>query len=405
MTDHHGRWRLLVDGAAGPILPTWTSYRAQLPASGVGGVDLSLPAAAPGAATLLDDPWCGLVYEVMDGDGQWFEPPNGRFVILSRQMDTATDVATVKGASLGWLLGRVVRWPMPWAEDDQGKVTLAKATAGHVAQWFYYWAAVRAAVANIAIDWDAGQDSDGVPWSRIMTAVYERGVTWRQVMDGLASDGIVWRFDAQTMRVAQGRFADVPAGAPMLYDGLDVTVDRVEQALDDVAGTVLALGSDNEYGQASVGVVPPWGRWDVSVSHSGTSDRVALGRLSADDLLTRGASMSSATITLLPTSRIRPWVDLVPGQETTVIIDPDQAPVWRWDQSRWDSTVPWGEPTPWHREVSGQVLELVAAGTPDAETVSATIGARRLAANETLTRTVTALTGGRVARGTLTGQA
>lgn len=396
-----GRWRVWTTHAdASQLLRTWTSYEVSVPHSGVGGMKLVLPVDNPAADQLLDDPWAMLAYEVMDSQGVWSEPPNCRFLALKRTLNLPAGTCTLQGASLGWLTGKAVRWPA--AEDVDGKKVFVNATAGHIAQWVYYWAVVRGALRDLFIDFDETTDSDGLPWAETFDVDYTVGVTWRQILDGLP--GVVWRTDGTTLQLAQDVFADVPETAAVLYAGRDVTIDTVGSSLDDAAGEILVTGGTNSYGYATTAGLPRWGRWQKTLSASGSSHGGTLTAHATRELATSGAAHDTATVTLLPSARWRVFDTLFPGQQATIVIDDDTGGMAIWDESTWDGPAGWSHGPSWRRRISDRISEIVITDDGTTATASFTVGQDPGTATELITQTVLGLTGGRVLRRPLTGQ-
>lgn len=398
-----GRWRVYTDAVAGPLLTEWVSSSVSVPRTGVGACELVVPRGGDNVDLVLGDFDAVLGYETMSPLGAWTEPANCRFLPAQRSYDDATDTLKLSGVSMGWLTGKAVRWRQVAGENTDGKVVIENWTAGQILQWFYYWAALTSGLSNITIDWDGTDDSDGNPWVRRYSVTYDRGVTWRQVLDGLASDGLVWRFAGFTMQAAQDGFADEIATQPILYNGVDVQVDAIGVSSADVAGAIMVTGDGTASGVASVQTVPTWGRWQMSQSQSGMSNAAELGRIAAAELTRRGLVRESATVTLLPSSDYRPFDTVGPGQTLTVILDADSSGA-RWDVSRWDLST-WGEGSSWWREMSGRVEEIVISDDGKEAKVSLRIGEQTATATDLLTRTVTAITGGRVPRGVISGRA
>lgn len=399
-----GRWRVYTGAVAGPLLRQWTSSKVQVPRTGVGGFELVYPTDGPDAHLLTDDYLAALGYETMAADGSWHEPANCRFLPLRRTYDAVNRTVTVSGASMGWLAGKVVRWPDTSRETD-GKVVFTAESAGQILQWLYYFAMLRQTIRNLAMDWDAFLDSDAQPWAEVYTMDLERGVTWRQVIDGFATDGLVWRTSGWTMQLAQGGFADELATTPILYDGIDVTLDRVEVSIEDAAGTVLATGKDGYWGHDQVTTLPAFGRWEVATTASDVAHGSTLDRVAESELARRGLSRESAMVTLLPSARFRPFDTVGPGQTITVISETPPVGPARWDVDRWDSGALWGGPQPWWRQITGRIEEVTITDDGKAATVSLAIGEQTRSATDLLTRSVAAITGGRVARGALAGRA
>lgn len=399
-----GRWRIYTDANPGPLLRQWVSYRVQVPRSGVGGFEVVYPVDGPDAALLTDDYLAAVGYETMDEQGQWSEPANCRFLPLRRTYDAVNRTVTVSGASLGWLTGKVVRWPDPGLETD-GKVEFVGRSAGFVLQWMYYFGAIRHAIRNVSMDWDADLDSDAVAWDRVYTMSLDRGVTWRQVIDGFVTDGLVWRTSGWTMQLAQGGFADELTTTPIMYDGIDVQLDKVEVSIEDAAGSVLVTGKDDAYGVDGVNVSPVFGRWEVASTASDVAHGSTLARVASAELTRRGLSRTSAMVTLLPSARYRPFDTIAPGQRITVISEAPQVGPGRWDVARWDTGALWGSGSPWWQQITGRIEEVTITDDGRTASVSLAIGEQSRSATDLLTRSVAAITGGRVARGALAGRA
>lgn len=396
-----GRWWVDTDDGRFPLLG-WTSYRTQVPRSGVGGFELEFPRSAPNAERIMEDLYASLVWEVMADNGQWIEPPQGRFLALQRAYNPGTETVRVAGGGLGWLLGRVIRAPYAH-EGDGDKIQFTDKTAGYILRWFWNDQQRRRAVQGVEVGFDNVLDSNGDEWEQTFTLAYDRGVTLRQVLDGFASAGVQWRFDGVEWQVAQGAFRDVPTEPLTLYDGIDVSADVIGVGVDEAAGTVWAFGGASEVAKSEVPVVPRWGRWEVAQNHSGTTG-AALARLAEAERVRRGAVRFSTTVTLLPSARFRPWETIFPDQQITVRFEAPSGFVGRWDSSRWDDTY-WGGPDRWWEAQSGRIEEMLVADNGRESTVSLTVGERALSPDDLMRSTVSALTGGVVVRGTATGRA
>ena len=403
--EPQARWWSWVNGERSALLPDWVSYRVQFPRTGVGGFDVVYPLNGQGAGVLTGDVFSALSIELMDPDGVWSEPVNGRFLPLRRSVDYDAGTVTVSGASLGWLLGKAVRWFQPSDETPEGKREFVNASAGTILQWHYYWAVLRGAISGLFIDFDGFADSDAVAWADRFDVEYERGVTLRAIWDGFEADGLVWRVAGDVIQVAQGRFADVPADAATLWAGRDCAVDRIEVSLEGAAGSVMATGQGTEVGAAQLPNFGPWGRWEVAVSHQGATTATTCARLARVELASRGLSRSGATVTLLPTSDYRPMDNLMPGQPVRVRVDADTRQVFRWGVSRWGSGDVWGSGTTWSQEIAGDVEEIVIADDGTHADVSLSVGDRSEGALELVARQVRGVTGGRVVRRAVTGVA
>jgi len=418
--DLEGRWRLYVDAQDVGLLPDPVNWRVQIPATGVGGFDLTYPLNGLRADVLLDDLWCALGFEVMDSAGGWSEPKCGRFIPFSRTIDYQAGTLQLKGASVGWLLGKAVRWPIPGDDVTGWKHSFPGVTPGGIARWMLNEATRRRALQNVTWDFDHAVDSDGNVWRDAYDAEYELGVTVRQIVDGLDVFGTVWRTDGWTVQLAQDRFADVPATSPLLIDGRDVDVQTLSVSLEDAAGEVLMTGNQR-WGAARDSDVATWGRWQVSVSASGLPQGATLTAAAQRELSQRGAKITTQ-VDLLPDAKVRPFTDLWPGQSVTVIteIPVSGGPGWRWDEGTWDDPPGWGLPGPWrwdvslwdepdtgwwtgaawYSEVNAEVTEIVLTHEGRA---TITVGEVTGSATDLLTRSVRAITGGRVARRPATG--
>ena len=398
-----GRWRLYSAASDAGLLPDPVSWRLQVPASGVGGAELVYPLDGVRADALTDDLWVGLGWEVMDDGGNWIEPDNCRFLPYARQLDEAAGTLTLQAASHGWLLGKAVRWP-DLADTEAGKRVFAGATAGHILGWLHDTATARHAIANLAIDFDDAADSDTVAWRDAIDVEYERGVTTRNVMEGLASTfELVWRTRGYTWQVSQtGRFADWPTAAAILLDGRDVTVEHWAADISDAAGEVLATGQDGTWGSALDSDAGTWGRWQVATSTTGARTWTTLTAAAQAELAGRGVHQS-AQATLLPGGP-RPFIDIAPGHPVTVLRTPPDGANARWGVSRWgEPGAIWDGPTSWHQAIGAPITELVVIDDGAATTATITIGDVTGSATDLLTRTVRAITGGRVARRPVTG--
>ena len=139
------------------------------------------------------------------------------------------------------------------------------------------------------------------------------------------------------------------------------------------------------------------------------------------ELSQRGAKITTQ-VDLLPDAKVRPFTDLWPGQSVTVIteIPVSGGPGWRWDEGTWDDPPGWGLPGPWrwdvslwdepdtgwwtgaawYSEVNAEVTEIVLTHEGRA---TITVGEVTGSATDLLTRSVRAITGGRVARRPATG--
>lgn len=400
-----GRWRIYTGARPGPLLRQWVSYKVQVPRTGVGGFELVYPVDGPDAALLTDDYFAALGYEVMDDEGVWSEPKNCRFLPVNRTYDATTRTVTVSGASVGWLTGKVVRWPDTALENADSKIAFTSQSAGQIIQWMYYFAALRQAIKNVSMDWDAAYDSDAQPWERLYTMALDRGVTWRQVIDGFASDGLVWRTSGWTMQLAQWGFADEIDTTPVLYDGIDVSLDRMEVSIADAAGAVLVTGKDDAFGTDYTSALPVFGRWEVTATASDVDHGSTLAQVASTELTRRGLSRAAAMVTLLPSARYRPWDTIGPGQTITVMSESPPVGPARWDNDHWDGGASWGGQAPWWRQITGRIEEITIVDDGKAATVSLAIGEQTRTATDLLNRTVAAITGGRVARGALAGRA
>lgn len=401
--DPQGRWRIWRDGRPDVLLPEWVSYRVQVTRSGPGGFDLVLPLDAANVPEMVDDLWIALGYEVLDDDGSWNEPPQCRFIPLTRSIDAAAGTLTLTGASWGWLLGKAVRWPDLGFDNADGKAEFDNASAGAILQWHYYWAIMRKAIRLVTIDFDAAADSDGVAWAERYDVEYDRGVTLRQIFDGFSTDGIVWRTYGDTIQVAQGEFADVPDTVPVMRAGIEVAPAVVKVDLTEAAGGVL-LVANQMYARAVHPAIGPWGRWEISVSQSGTTGDATLDRLARQELATHGDSEPSATVTLLPSSDLRPFDTIRVGMFATVRMQYDEGRVWRWDISRWDSDETLGAGGSWSTEITSRIDEIVITDDGTNAEVALTLGARTRSPQELLLETTLGATGGRVARRPLSGR-
>jgi hypothetical protein len=400
-----GRWRIWDGDTSGPLVREWVSYRIQVPRSGVGGFDLTFPADAPGASVLIDSPRVALGFEIMAEDGSWSEPPNCRMLVLRRTYDPAAGTVTVSGAGVGWLLGKIIRWPDPEAESDDGKIIFTDRTVGSIMRWLHVSATSRGSLAGLTRGFDSTVDANSDAWERTYSIDVARGVTARQVLDGFTGDGLTWRCDGLSWRIAQGPFDDIATDVPILFDGVDCKADKIEVSLEDSAGVVLATGRDTAYGAASVRMVPEFGRWDVATTQSDVEWGSVLTRAAQDELTRRGLSRSSAMVTLHPSDRWRPFDTITPGQTITVIIDPPDIGPARWGVDYWGSGVVWGSGTPWWRQITAVVEEVTISDDGKGAAASLAIGEQSRSATEMLTSAVSAITGGRIARGALGGRA
>lgn len=401
--DPQGRWRIWRDGQPDVLLPEWISYKVQVTRSGPGGFELVLPIDGVNVDEMIADLWIALGYEVLDDDGSWNEPPSCRFLPTTRKIDTTAGTLTLSGASWGWLLGKAVRWPDPYFDNADGKAEFDNASAGAILQWHYYWAIMRKALRNITIDFDAAADSDGTAWVERYDVEYDRGVTLRQIFDGFTADGIIWRTYGDTIQVAQGEFADVPADIPVMRAGIEVEPAVVQVDLTSAAGAVLLVANDT-YARAAKPAIGPFGRWETSVSQGGTTGDGTLERMARMELSTYGAAEPSATLTLLPSCELRPFDTVRVGMFATVRMNYDEGRVWRWDISRWDSDETLGSGGTWSSEITGRIDEMTITDDGTHAEVALTIGERSRSPQELLTESALGASGGRVTRRPLSGR-
>ena len=300
-------------------LPAPTVIQAGVPFCDVPSMKFDYHPKAPKAA-LLGKP-CEIAIEVTPDAGiTWFEPPNGRFVYTQDSLDELDPKDLTDVDCLGYVsrlkkarvLPTYIGFYSHWKTDrPDGKRAFLSATPGLILKTLFNEAQARfsldgqPALKGIGhATWSATADSNGVPWSQVLTIYYTPGLDYLTVLLDLVDQGFV-EFEMRGRDLylynAEGLGSDWTTAQTMvtLRAGRDLREAERKRSWDGLADYVLVAGDEAVfYETRNAKAITPWGRQEVARSDGRVSDQGTLAILGQSELASREQARSEYTRTL-----------------------------------------------------------------------------------------------------------
>lgn len=280
--------RYIPGGARQGVTPN-QGIVATLPIDDPGVLGVSVSEKVLGALPLFLE----LALEYWSGS-EWVEPANCRFLVNADD-DDDTDVAEVHSlqgvALVPWLLKKMIV-QMPDDPDDlvDGHRPFNSATPGAVLKTVVDEAQDDGWAPFLSYDFDADDDSAGVPWVNQLTIQYRPGTNGWVVLKNLIDQGIVeYRTEQRLLRLFNpGTGVDHSDDNPPIRVGRHAKSTPVKRNLDDLLTDVTLFGDNGfvlEVNNPSA--VPDLGTLTAAIQQGGVSDP-GTAALLAEAQLTKG---------------------------------------------------------------------------------------------------------------------
>jgi len=302
-------------------LPSPTAVQAALPFCDVPSMRFNYHPRAP-KAELLGKP-CEIALEVTPDDGvTWYEPPNARYVYTQDSLDQLdpTDLSDID--CLGYVSRLKKARVLPayvqghlgekqvLARPD-GKRAFLSATPGVILKTLFNEAQARfsldgqPALKGIGhASWSNTTDSNGAPWSQVLTIYYAPGLDYLTVLLDLVDQGFIefemrgrdlYVYNYETL----GSDLTVGPSPVTLRAGRDLREAARKRTWDNLADYVLVAGDEaNFYETRNAQAVTPWGRQEVARSDGRVSDAATMAILGQSELEGRSQVRAEFTRTI-----------------------------------------------------------------------------------------------------------
>lgn len=323
------------DGASQGILPHPLTWEAGIPLNDMPSLTLTYPDGSD-AANMLKSP-CEVALELRNPNtGTFTEHPGCRFINIRRTLNLADRprIISFTMPSYGWMLKKV-----RWMDQDNPRLTKDKQ--------IYYpilispatpfvdimeYAHLRGNVPGLTVPFTKFHDASGAPWVLAIQGVsFDYGQDAWSMLDTFSKQGFFdWRMNKRALELfkADGelkRMLDTDTGVH-LHSMLATTEEPVDRTMEEVAGTVVAIGDQGI--TAGVVVMPenptnyPWGMWDETISASGVKDIQVLAQITDALLLSKYKSRIQYTKKFVWTEGAPvPLVDYRPGDFVRAMSD------------------------------------------------------------------------------------
>lgn len=272
----------------------------------------------------------GLVvrFEVSDG-GDWVEPYNGRFLLISRSRDAKdrTDTVTLNLVTWAWLLKKILNLNISALQqegDNKGKRPFLSANPGVIVRTFLDENEARGgAAALMPAGFDTAHDSAGVDWARVMTLYYDAGIDLYTVLANLTANGVCdWRTDGMTLKMWN---ADSTALCRDLSGSVHIPLPSQllespeEETIEEMASNILVAGDNGLiFTKENEATPTPFGKWELYSSQGGVSDKGTAELLMQNQLDTAARVRGQYTRQILVENvTALPLVDYRPGDWIT----------------------------------------------------------------------------------------
>ena len=266
-------------------------------------------------------------FEVSDG-GEWIEPYNARFVLVSRSRDAKdrSDTVTLNLMTYTWLLKKalLIDTSKLLADgDNKGKRPFYSANPGTIIKTMLDENRSRGGVAQyVTAGFDTGKDSSGAAWSNVMTLYYDPGVDTFTALSNLAANGVCdWRTRGMTLHLWNADSAalchDLSGGIviPLATQALE---SPEEETIEDLASHILVMGDGIDFTQDNNAAPTPWGKWELYSSQGGVSDEGTARLLMQSQLDQAARVRGQYTRSVLVTDvDALPLIDYAPGDWIT----------------------------------------------------------------------------------------
>lgn len=263
------------NGASLGILPAPQSVQAAMPFGDVGGVEVAYPKAAPKASALAQP--CEIAVEVSYDDGAtWVEPDDGRFLRLVRRGDTVEtpELRTYSGPAYVWRLAKARVLP-EGALNSEGKRPFLTKNAGAIMRTLTNEAQARGALSGMDFTtFSEANDSNGAPWTQVVTLYYEPGLDYLTVLLNLQAQGMLdFKMVGRSLRIYNGDTVMAGDSGATLQRGRDLTEAPYTGTMEGLADFVYLAGDSGvSLSRTNAGATAPWGRWESFISQGGVSD-------------------------------------------------------------------------------------------------------------------------------------
>ncbi|MFI7705523.1 hypothetical protein [Nonomuraea sp. NPDC049480] len=300
------------------LLPFPLSFEAAAPLNDVSSLRLDYSSHAAGE-DLLAQP-CEVALEYL-ADGDWVEPPGGRFLRIKRGSDV-TDQAGKRSyicPGYAWAFKKAVLYPTGTLVD--GKRQFNAVPVGAVLRTLIDEAKVRGALEGMTAGFSSSIDSNNQEWAAKLTLALEPGVDLLTLLLNLSDQGVIdWRMRGRMLEVFnEGTvMARDRSAGPALVDlrlGRDVDQAPDDATLEDLSTAILIAGENGfTHEIANDPAAAPWGRWETYQQQGGVSDpgtAAALGQAALSRASGERVQITRAVV--FDAARWLPWADYTPG--------------------------------------------------------------------------------------------
>lgn len=181
-------------------------------------------------------------------------------LILEQWIDERDEDDTSPIPNLAWLVAYVGDPPNQEHANEKREMIFASATPGQVMIYAMDQARRRGTLTDVAVDFTADYDSDGVEWPQVISTRFSPGAEYARILEqlvslGLAEWAVEWTGTAQVLRmwVPEGRGVDLTENDPplVLRHGQNLLDAPHKWSLRDTGTYVLVAGADGLYDTAS----------------------------------------------------------------------------------------------------------------------------------------------------------
>lgn len=241
-----------------------------------------------------------------DKDGEWVEPANARFRVVSNDFDYLEEVETRNYSLIG--IGEALRGIYVYEANgltvnEDGKVQFPKSTPGRMIS--HVWDSARSrGWKGFAKTFDAETDSAGKPWSSKLTLSYDNETSLDSMIMYLVRMGLLdFEWQGRTLHAYNPRTVltrDETIGPnPLRFNlsGGPTGVDAAPESNDfeNRATHVVVQGEEGLRWVFETGAVLPEGRREVFLSYSGVNDEGTALILAAPTIAKYSNSLKNTT--------------------------------------------------------------------------------------------------------------
>lgn len=229
--------------------------------------------------------------ELSDDEGlTWVEPPNFRFAVLRDSADALKtgETGTISGVGIASLLNKAlvvatVGEPLDTDGRRYFNSEIVPVYPGLVLRAFLEEAQDRGALSWITYGFTSSTDTNGTAWPTALDNIaFEIGTNLYSVLDTFTASGLIdWRMQGRTLQVfvVDTEMNDDLTDTVQLSEGKHFTEGGIESTAEELASYHLIRGDGITQELLNESATEPWGRFEASVSASGSDDEATLSLL------------------------------------------------------------------------------------------------------------------------------